>query len=150
MEKNKLTPNEMLDKVLEWFSMEIDEMGTGEQLISREWIKEQDASRLMVDKFRELNTTDFLYYKDMIYRKLAKDGYLEVENKVIYSITFEGKMFSKNGGYIKQHELNEASESRKDFREKMLLWGTWAVAFGAIALVIWEMYKTFCLEKHGQ
>jgi hypothetical protein len=42
-------------------------------------------------------------------------------------------------------QINEKIAIRND---RYLTWGTWAVAVGAIALVVWEMIKTFYLEKH--
>lgn len=93
----------------------------------------------------------------MVLAKLIKDGYVRHNEKVIpesnillsadYILTFEGKLFIESGGYVKEQETNAKNESRKDFRERQLLYGTWAVAFGAISLVLWEMYKTFYLEK---
>lgn len=63
-------------------------------------------------------------------------------------ITVEGFYFITNpkGGYEKTAANVLKNDNRKDFREKMLLYGTWAVALGAIALVVWEVLKTFVFE----
>ena len=99
--------------------------------------------------------------------KLYKDGYVDREDiptgrndirthqpELIrrYWISFEGKVFVETGGYeqkIKRDAImidsaeKFAKASRKN--EHRLVIGTWAVAIGAIALVLWEMYKTFYL-----
>ena len=84
--------------------------------------------------------------------KLVKDGYLDKsighEKAYEYTLTFDGMVFNQAGGYKRESEINAKTESQKDFRELMLLYGTWAVAIGALALVVWEIYKTFVLEKH--
>jgi hypothetical protein len=77
------------------------------------------------------------------------DGKQDMRNGLLTycSITFDGRLFYESGGYT-QEEINVVKiENRKDRRENLLVWGTWAVAVGAIALVVWEMYKTFCLDK---
>ena len=63
------------------------------------------------------------------------------------TITFDGRLFYEDGGYVRQQEIILKTESQKDRREKQLLYGTWAVAFGAVGLVIWEIIKTFWIEK---
>ena len=75
-------------------------------------------------------------------KKDMKDGLL-----TYCSITFEGRLFWENGGYTKEEETNVASERIKSRLERHLVYGTWAVAFGAVALVVWEMVKTFLIEK---
>jgi len=64
-----------------------------------------------------------------------------------YTLTYDGMMFNQTGGYKRQREITVKNESRKDFFDKMLLYGTWAIAIGALALVAWEIYKTYFLHR---
>ena len=62
-------------------------------------------------------------------------------------VTIEGYYFRKEkGGYAKERQINETSLKVKDGRDKRLVVGTWWVAGGALALVVWEMVKTFLIE----
>jgi hypothetical protein len=144
----------MLDKVLEWFAMiDIDEMGKGEQIHLRESVFKDDAIKLIQNKFSELKTLEFALYENLIFDKLVRDTYLKEIGDRHYSITFEGKLFNEQGGYgqrIKTDTLNaknlEIDVATRKRNEKLIVVGTWAVAFGAVALVIWEIYKHYCLH----
>lgn len=105
-----------------------------------------------------------------ILNKLIKDGYVEFQevrlsyenpmtNEPIivrrYWISFEGKIFVETGGYKEairkeaaQIKANETDVLVKLRNDKRLVIGTWVVAIGAIALVLWEMIKTFLIECH--
>lgn len=66
-----------------------------------------------------------------------------------YLISFEGKLFKTTvGGYEREHQINESDRATRDVRDRLLVRGTWWVAGGAIALVVWEMLKYFVLEGH--
>ena len=64
------------------------------------------------------------------------------------SITFEGRLFWEDGGYIKEAESNEAAERIKNSREKQLSIGTVFLAIGTFLLVAWELIKTFLIDNH--
>ena len=106
---NELTPIQKLDKVLEWFAMDIKEMGIGEQSILRERVPILKTIELISKYFKELNTAEFIIESGLILEQLADDGNIKKEGD-LYSITFKGKYFSKNGGYT-QKNINNASES---------------------------------------
>lgn len=148
MQQNNLTPYEMLDKTLDWFAMDVDKMGLGVHLLTREWVSGQAALKDMVEIFRELNTVEFLLYSELILNKLVSDGYLMKHppgyDHDMYSITFEGKLLSINGGY-KKLKINAAlSEKRKNQNEKLLIWGSWLAGIGTILLFAIEFYKLIC------
>ncbi len=141
-----LTPMYMLDKVLEWFSMEPDEMGLGEQATPRVDVLEKDASRLIAAKFIELNSSEFLLWKNLIYQKLIKDKYLFDEGGTKYSITFDGKIFCKQGGYANAAEMERQKMKSQNRKDWLMILGTWLAGLGAFFLVGWEIYKKFFLE----
>jgi hypothetical protein len=66
-----------------------------------------------------------------------------------YLISFEGKVFiDYRGGFVKARKIRESAEKVRDDRDRLLVRGTWRVAGGAIALVVWEMLKYFVREGH--
>jgi hypothetical protein len=154
----RMTPIYMLDRVLEWFS--IDEPIKDKNYVSRLGALRSLAYSSFVLTYPEFETTQFEEYFPLILDHLEKDGYLKIvsdqttTNKA-YSITFSGKLFSQAGGYaakiafdqIKEESIKADLALRKR-NDRRLVIGTFLVAFGAIALVLWEMYKTFCLEHH--
>jgi len=148
--ENTLTPIQMLDKVLEWFSMDVQEMGLGEQLSPRQYAKKDVALRLMADKFKELNTAVFLIDNPLILSKLVKDGYLRLYYDDLYSITFDGKYFSRAGGY-KQKIINESAENTRLERletnqrrnQIAVIWLTGVLAFGALIAAIYYLTELY-------
>ena len=96
-------------------------------------------NKLIKDDYAEFLQNDSTHYKNSL------EHYQE--NIVI---TIEGYYFitNKRGGYENAAIYAALTRSRKDSYEAQLLYGTWGVAIGAIALVVWEMIKTFCIEKH--
>jgi hypothetical protein len=144
--REELSPIYMLDKTLQWFSMDTDEMGMGEQLIARENMHRDDAIKLIITMYPELNSNEYMFYYDMILHKLFSEGRL-VKSGHAYSITFDGKLFSKAGGYKKQNEIIADAERIKNNREKRLSNGTVLLAVGTFLLVAWEIYKTCFLHR---
>ena len=115
--------------------------------------------------FRFLNKADSSidsYLARAVIAKLIKDGY--VTEKIIrrnaqdithYVLTFEGMAFLQSGGYNivlimneQQREAQATAARISSQREIALLYWTAAVAVGAIGLVVWEMIKTFWIERH--
>jgi hypothetical protein len=139
-------PNEMIDLVLKWFAMDTREIVSKRPAVTREFVSFDDAAKSGIDFFPQLNNTEYLMHYRPIFEKLVKDGYIKKEYD-LYSITFEGKMFSKAGGYAEQLRKYEY---KKWLEEKLykttidsnvsvhsvnrLFWATLAIAlFGAIA-----------------
>ena len=150
--ENTLPPIEMLDKVLIWFSMDVSEMSLG-ALIPRSAASKDVALKNIVEIFPELNSPEFLIYSDLILGKLVRDKYLIVLNPQtpiapLYSITFDGKYFSENGGYgeqIKSAEIRlrwedsllEKGEKNGERLNKLTL----VLGIGTIGLVLIELIK---------
>ena len=106
------------------------------------------------------------FFKRLIDR-LIKDGYAEfnrgkqswvtdfISDLQWYEkdtlITVEGYYFitKENGGYKKELEAKNNAEEMADKKYSGLIRGTWFVGFGAFALVVWEMAKTFLIEHHS-
>lgn len=152
---NELSAIEQLDIVLKFLS---DDRGYADlsYILNR---LEKDKNFLV--KFDGDNTIRIL-------DKLHKDGYVDREDIPTsrdniftnqpemlrrYWISFEGKVFVETGGYkeaIRKENIKmkaiENAELVRLRNDKRLVYGTWAVAVGAIALVVWEMIKTFYLE----
>ena len=100
------------------------------------------------------------FFKRLIFR-LVNDGYAEFNTHLLMDrnshldqfekyplITIEGYYFitKKNGGYAKELETKNAALEMADKRYRWLVCGTWFVGGGAVALVLWEMIKTFWIE----
>jgi len=128
--KNTLTPNEMLDKTLEWFAMDFKDINDGDTRRDSEHYK---AERLIAEKFPEMDSPEFMEYSPMIFEQLVDDGYLtKGDNK--YSINFKGKMFYKNGGYIKE-------QKRKSNATTLQSWQTWAIVVGTALAGIYALVE---------
>lgn len=120
---------------------------------------QRDYFHIQEDLCNDNNLSVDKHNLNMILNKLQKDGYVDfiageryvtgqqAGEGITIRRNFDGDLFLSSGGYIKQAATIESSERIKNNREIHLVRGTWAVAIGAIALVLWEMYKTFCLEK---
>lgn len=136
------TPNEKLNFVLNYIQHQRKYEDFVREISEWEDLKGQFTSGeidLIMDKLRDDGYIDFVAGQKISKDTRASEG-LEMRKN------YNGVIFRQNGGYV-QKAINDALiENQKDFRERMLLYGTWAVAVGAIGLIIWEMIKTFCIE----
>jgi hypothetical protein len=98
--------------------------------------------------------------------KLDKDGHLDTgqhhssqkfgwTDQTTYKLSFEGRFFYEAGGYKtkRQNDSLQIEAIKSDLKarnrnEHRLVNGTWFVGFGAVLLVLWEVVKYFCLERH--
>ena len=82
---------------------------------------------------------DLLREDGMIKRVNEKENMTELDKSKDVLITIKGSLFIQAGGYTAKTINDAKTESRKESYERKLLYGTWAVAIGAIALVAWEI-----------
>lgn len=86
-----------------------------------------------------------------ILNRLSKDGYLEKSigsnGANEYELTFDGQVFQQEGGYTKFFNDAKSENRIKKMKDWLLILGTWLTGIGALALVAWEIIKTFCLKK---
>jgi len=140
------TPNEKLNFVLDYIKQERSYNDLYREIDSHANMRgqfAQDEINLIMDKLRDDEYIDYVAGQQINKTMRASDGLNMRRN-------FNGTVFIAAGGYV-QKAINDAKiENQKDFRERMLLYGTWAVAAGAIGLIIWEMIKTFCIEPYLQ
>lgn len=61
--------------------------------------------------------------------------------------TYNGQMLVLNNDYVKLTETEEGRRKNQNLKDVLIIVGTLVAGLGAITLVIWEMYKTFCLYK---
>jgi hypothetical protein len=97
-----------------------------------------------------------------ILMKLEKDGYVlskkninninEVEDYLkvsidkIYVASFEGKFLLQiQKGYVGLNRITRRKNRNQILKDWLLIVGTWMAGIGALALVGWEIYKTFFL-----
>ena len=80
----------------------------------------------------------------MLLNKLEEDGFIETKTFGNYVITVNGLLFINKKGYIQ--ELSDLNIERKRIKRNdcLLTAGSIGAAFGAIGLLIWEIYKCFC------
>lgn len=99
-----------------------------------------------------------------IIKKLQKDELIsyggefpidDVQTSDCYVLTYDGELFISNGGYVYQSALERQKQDSTKRLERAarnntlaLSLGTGAIALGTIGLLIWEMVKFLCLEKH--
>ena len=87
---------------------------------------------------------DFNEEEDIIY-KLKKDGYIQYADSK-YSITYDGRVFINDGGYVKQNqkektlldEINGRNKRAERKEDRLNFWTMW-LAIGTFALVIIEL-----------
>lgn len=122
----------MLDKTLTWFAVDPDELGIGEQGMSRAGVTQRDALRLIVQRIKELDSSEYFLMFPLIIRKLIKDGYI-FEDDGLFKISFEGKLFFEKGGYVRK--------SLKETTLKVLQSvQTWAIVAGTVLAGIGAVY----------
>jgi hypothetical protein len=145
-----LTPTDKLDEVLRCLAQDrgnaslLDIVGLVKRITSQEYA---------ADKMLQ------------IIRKLVRDGYVDFEKVSIvppffseqrYAISFDGEFFILEEGGYRQQQKNEIEDRRKielensknQLNQTLLVIGAIGAAVGTVALVIWEIYKYFCLERH--
>ena len=109
------------EKILDNFLIELSEYNQKNKLSSRpEYLLKQN---------KEISDQD----KYLILQKFVKDGYANESTKEEYWITFLGKMFIDNGGYVKQKQKETIT---KNFQ----LMQTWAIAIGTALAGLWALY----------
>jgi hypothetical protein len=91
--------------------------------------------------------------------KLRQDGYVYVvdNNKYVNDTelkdgwyirrTYNGQMLVLNNGYVRLTETEERRRKNRNLKDVLIIVGTLVAGLGAIAIVAWEIYKTFCLGK---
>lgn len=82
--------------------------------------------------------------------KLVSDKYITWNNDITpstFTLTFEGICFIQSGGYSQKVIDDESARELRDSRDRRLSNGTVYLAIGTFALVVWEVVKTFFLEK---
>jgi hypothetical protein len=155
-----LSPIQQLDYVLNFLAT--DDFGK-QPLIERQMLIELKEKHDM-----EFPIGDF----NRILYKLVNDGYLDKEvtdnipyflkdiqqppsTSEIFFISFDGKLFNESGGYQEKIRLEkiEVEQIKSDLalrkrNDRRLVRGTYGVAFGAVALVVWDLIKFFCLKEH--
>lgn len=148
---------EELDTVLRWFAMNPDEfLDYGKE--NRENISEAIIGTGILRYYPQLNDDKyFLVNLPLILKKLYKDGYLDQKQQPIgsfdalldlYSINFDGKFFSQNGGYEAERKSLDARRRWEDgLAEKGEKNGerlntlTLILGIGTIALALVELVK---------
>ena len=99
---------------------------------------------------------DFKISEDLFFaciEKIHKSGHLDkirfdkrAEEKAIYKINFEGILFKENSGYVSHYEKDQCQMRIRNLKDYALIIGTWFAGIGATALVVWEVYKHYCLH----
>ncbi len=90
-----------------------------------------------------------------ILEHFVSDGYvIKHQDNTNYQISVSGRLFCEYGGYIQKKiddELKmEAIKSdliTRKRNDRLLVIAGFLAGLGAVSLVLWEMYKTFCLKK---
>ncbi len=81
-----------------------------------------------------------LYITEML-EFLNNDGYTKRDNQSIFTITFKGRQFIENGGYVASHQDKEIERNKAKVNELILRNAAVGAAVGAIALFALELLK---------
>ncbi len=105
----------MYGKILNDFLIELSEYNESRKLSARpEHLLKQNKELSMLDRY-------------LILQKLTKDGYANESSKDEYRITFLGKMFIKDNGYV-----GLSKKKRNERLEKLI----WLIAGASLTLFI--------------
>ncbi len=150
--KNGISPNSVLDAILNWFSMEPFDWKES-AVKGRIRLRTYEIGEYIIKYyFPKLNSVDFIIDLPEILEQLTIDGYL-IENKErewdkIYSISFKGKIFSKNGGYSELERTKNAEnirvgnvEKRQRAYESNMVRLTWILAIGTTVAAIYYLLE---------
>jgi len=90
--------------------------------------------------------------------KLIKDEFVRIDTDVYknppifkgdteyFMITIEGIIFLEHKGYVKLFEKEKHQKKIQNLKDWLLIFGATLAGIGAVALVIWEIYKKYCLK----
>jgi DNA-binding Lrp family transcriptional regulator len=151
--EQSLSPSQHLDEVLTYLiSVEhVNPTVTDGDIFSYMQKKFPEAAKSKIDRTEVHRRLDKLIDEKRI-KRYGREGAVAPFK---YGITFDGKLFIEQGGYHQQ-ELDrkanalglELENSQNQLNQILLVIGAMGAALGAIALVIWEIYKYFHLEHH--
>lgn len=98
--------------------------------------------------FANLNNVDAFRDVELIVEYLVERGTVKVDTSVTipyhgdrYFITWRGRVLIENGGYSKRRTVTEAKEKVADFKNNLMIVGTWLAGIGGVLLVIIEVLK---------
>jgi hypothetical protein len=137
-----LTPNEQLDLVLKYLVKASDYLD--EQAVFNQCNEYQDKNYL-----QQTSDTDRTIQRDLVYEileKLVADSYIEKRNgsTASYRISFNGRVFISNGGYVQQSK----DVKHERFRQTLATWMTaigtaFAGLYGLKEVAVW-LYHHLC------
>jgi predicted transcriptional regulator len=150
----ELNPIEQLDLVLEKLNWQgsglehitkvIGKIPNNEYEIDKEYWSSLDAIKLWItDDNNELKISEINLIK--VLKKLLKDEYIDTrkrnDNTDEYSITWEGRLFILNGGYMgdlgQKNALMTSSQNNESAIRALTRW----IAFGTCGLLAWDITK---------
>ena len=122
-----MTPNELLDDILKWFATSPNAYPSG--TIEMATIDHMERTGISIEEQGFGNLKFNLIEKAI--NKLVDDKYLLLRGTIYepqekdYTITFEGVVFSRNGGYVKKEKKENISKNLEHIQ-------SWAIAIGAV------------------
>lgn len=140
MAEQQLTPYQMLDLIMAelWTPLTFDALRatvTGKYKQITKELLEQGVEKLRQD--------GYVYVVDN--NKYVTD----TELKYVWYIrrTYNGQMLVLDNGYVNADKMAKQRRRNQNLKDVLIIVGTLVAGLGAVALVGWEMYKTFCLNK---
>ncbi len=102
---------EYLDYTLDWFTKNPSDFNFND-LTPRQNVTSLEIANSIIKENKNLNSTEFSYYFELLLDKLHSDNYIDKEHntrankvdssKFIYSVTLSAFIFKKEGGYYRQ------------------------------------------------
>ncbi|MCK9403412.1 MAG: hypothetical protein M0Q26_08440 [Chitinophagaceae bacterium] len=156
------TPFEQLNYVLEKLLHDRDYLDVKEDFFKENVLPEKDEHYLKMI----LNKLHKDGYIDFMEGEANRKTYIinrEAGHNMNIRRNFNGQLFLANGGYVGEYKRKQEKETNRQLydgrmettagnlaewtkrlaiRTRYLMWATWAVAAGAIGLVVWEIWDS--------
>ncbi len=117
---------EMIDRILEWFCMPPDATKNVPIIVMRNSISYELLKKVVHQEFRHLRKGEFYEYFPAMIKKLSDDKFIEPAynaelhpNDRMLTISFNGIIFSKQGGYRGRILENNQAERRVQIAQNL-------------------------------
>lgn len=132
-----MTPNELLDEILNLFASGNYTNGESMEILVKDYVIR--AGKNLEEQEKWFSTIENRLIK--VVDKLIIDKYIilkgdtnDIPPASIYIITFEGYVFSSNGGYVEKEKRKKSTKNLKNIQ-------SWAIAIGAALAGLSVLYS---------
>ena len=142
-----LSAVQKLDTVLQ--SLSVESFIDKDELNLYKSLEQILVDLVIVDRSSTLNDVVMILHKlikvGYVNRVLKEDDFPLCKEKIYY-LTYDGKLCLLEGGYTSLISEKRRQKKKQNYKDLMLIVGSWLAGIGAIALTIWEIYKHYNLH----